>query len=66
MISIPPCPMCGTSKKSTAMAGGMFRCGNCGGLYDREPHEGGTHSTFNPAARLEREERRRERHQRRR
>lgn len=58
---IPPCPRCNTAKKSTVagLTGDTFHCGRCGGLYDNEPDEGGSHSDRNPAARLERQERNR-------
>lgn len=55
--NLPPCPRCGTNKKVNTHGRDEFYCGRCGGLFDNDPDEGGTHSTFNPAARLEREER---------
>lgn len=62
---IPKCPACGTNKGAVTVSG-YYRCGKCGGLYDDSPHEGGTHSTFNPGARLEREERQKQRRKERR
>lgn len=53
----PNCPKC---KRPTVVAGALFRCPKCGGFYDDNPDEGGDFSDRNPAARLEREERRRE------
>ncbi len=58
-MSVPPCPMCGHSRNASAKRGevNLFIC-SVHGLYDNDPSEGGTHSTFNPGARMEREERR--------
>lgn len=56
--SLPPCPLCGTNRHVNAHGRDEFFCNKCKGLFDSDPDEGGTHSTFNPAARLEREERR--------
>lgn len=57
----PKCPRCGTNKqvKPHGVAGDMYHCHRCHGTFDDDPNEGGTYSDFNPAARLEREERRR-------
>lgn len=57
---IPPCPRCGTNKQArpVGVVGDLFRCGKCGGVYDRFPDEGGDYSDHNPTARLERLERR--------
>lgn len=60
---LPPCPRCGTNRHANAMADRQFYCSKCKGLYDDQPDEGGTHSDFNPAVRIEREERARERRQ---
>lgn len=57
----PICPRCGTNKHVVPAGSELFRCTNCGGLLDGDPDEGGDFSTHNPAARLEREERARER-----
>lgn len=54
------CPAC---KGALKPAGAMLRCAKCGGFYDDSPEEGGDYSDHNPAARLEREERERERRQ---
>ena len=64
----PKCPACGTAKQVHAVGscGDMFKCGRCGGLFDQDPDEGGSHSNFNPGARIEREERRLETHRQRR
>lgn len=53
---LPRCPTCGS--KSEQAKGGLFRClGDClGGLFDRNPAEGGTHGT-RPDQRILREER---------
>ena len=63
---IPPCPVCRTNKHANARAGGDFYYSKCGGLYDSDPDEGGTHSDFNAAVRIEREERRLQRERERR
>lgn len=53
------CPFCGTTKvDAIGLAGDMFLCNRCGSHFDNDPEEGGDYSTSNPAARLEREERR--------
>lgn len=59
----PKCINCGRRKSVEAVADGMFRCTHCRILFDSDPDEGGTHSTGNPAGRLERQEGRRERQQ---
>ena len=61
MTEHPKCVQCGRKKTVQSVGGGQFRCGHCGALFDGEPDEGGTHTTGNPAGRLEREERRRKR-----
>lgn len=53
----PPCPRCGSRR--TAERGELFACADCEALFDGNPNEGGDWSDHNPAARLEREERRR-------
>ena len=57
--ALPPCPACGTNRqvKPLGVVGDMFHCCRCGGGFDCDPEEGGTHSDWNPAARLERAER---------
>lgn len=57
------CPGCGgTQPKRTADA--IYWCPTCRCQFDDDPDEGGTYSDRNPAARLLREERQRERPQR--
>lgn len=51
MMANPACPVCGTNKRVQALAGKMFRCGKCGGLFDDDPDEGGDFHSRNPAAR---------------
>lgn len=53
----PPCPFCG-SIKTYVLGDRDFYCGNCRKMFDGDPDEGGDWSNRNPAARLEREERR--------
>lgn len=62
----PKCPCCGRRNTVSAIGvvGDQFRCSICG-LFDNDPDEGGTHSDYNPAARLEREERNRKQFNRR-
>jgi hypothetical protein len=50
--------------KAVESAGDLYHCRGCGAIFDDEPDEGGDWSDGNPAARLEREERRRERRRR--
>ena len=54
----PKCPRCGRVK-AVQKAGGFFHCNGCGATFDDDPNEGGDWSDRNPAARLERQERRR-------
>lgn len=60
---LPPCPKCG--RKSTVVEQGVigdsYFCRECNMGFDDDPDEGGTYSDRNPAARLEREERRQQR-----
>jgi ribosomal protein S27AE len=53
------CPRCG-SGKHVAAGPDLFKCVGCGGLFDGDPDEGGTHGN-RPEARLDRQERDRER-----
>jgi ribosomal protein L37AE/L43A len=53
------CPRCGGGKHSAA-GPDLFKCAGCGGLFDGDPGEGGTHGN-RPDARLDREERDRQR-----
>lgn len=61
----PKCPRCGRIKAVVRLGDYCLRCephyGGCGAMFDNDPDEGGTYSDRNPAARIEREERRRER-----
>ena len=56
----PKCPGCGSGKHQRM--NDTIKCLRCGAFYDDDPDEGGTHSNYNPAARLEREERNRSKH----
>lgn len=60
-IKKPNCPRCGSNKQVVPQGtvGDMFHCKKCGATLDSDPSEGGDYSDHNPAARLEREERRR-------
>jgi DNA-directed RNA polymerase subunit RPC12/RpoP len=49
------CPRCG-SKQTIRGVDGWYTCHGCGGLFDDDPDEGGTHMN-NPAGRMERGER---------
>lgn len=60
----PKCPRCG-SRKSTQI-NGTYQCNGCKALFDDDPDEGGTHSDWNAGARIDREERNRSHHNRRR
>ena len=53
------CPMC-RSTRFVAAGPDLYKCAKCGGLFDGDPDEGGTHG-HRPEMRLEREERNRER-----
>lgn len=62
MSQQPKCPGCGSTKHVTRRADGDCWCGRCKVMFDGDdPDEGGDYSDFNPAARLEREERRKAR-----
>lgn len=56
----PKCIGCGR-RKSVQPVGEFFKCSACGALFDADPDEGGDYSDRNPAARLDREDRARER-----
>lgn len=49
---IPPCPRC---RRIGVVQGDLYYCRNCNGLYDDDPHEGGTCSN-RPDRSLERKE----------
>lgn len=51
------CPSCQTGQFRRG-DGTVYHCGKCGGMFDDDPEDGGDYSDRNPAARLEREERR--------
>lgn len=51
------CPQCGT-KQTDRGSTAIYFCDKCRVQFDNDPDEGGTYSDRNPAARLEREERR--------
>lgn len=57
MSTKPRCPRC---NRPGQPAGELWHCRACLMLFDNEPEEGGDYSDRNPAARLEREERKRE------
>lgn len=60
------CPQCGNrSPKSIFQIADTFKCGRCGGMFDNDPDEGGTHYS-DPSKRLERAEDERARRQQRR
>lgn len=59
----PPCVRCGRRKAVRSVGNRQYQCGHCGAIFDDDPDEGGDHCTGNPAGRMEREERRRERRQ---
>lgn len=54
------CPRCGRSKPYKS-PDALYWCDNCEGQFDDQPDEGGDYSDHNAAARLEREDRARER-----
>lgn len=56
----PKCIGCGR-RKAVQRVGDYLKCSACGALFDEEPDEGDDYSDRNPAARLEREERTRQR-----
>jgi ribosomal protein L37AE/L43A len=52
------CPRC-SRKQPRRTPDAIYWCENCRCQFDDDPDEGGDYSSRNPAARLEREERRR-------
>ena len=56
-MNLLPCPVCKTAKHVHPHGREEFFCDKCKGLFS-DPNEGGDYSDRNPAARLEREERR--------
>ncbi len=55
------CPKCGRKFEYREGNSVIYHCGHCDIDFDNQPNEGGDYSHRNPAARLEREERWRER-----
>lgn len=58
---IPPCPKCRSKAQVSVVGvcGDQFICTRRGcGLFDNDPNEGGDYHETNPAARLERADRR--------
>lgn len=53
------CPRCNGKGQQANPEGSIFKCTKCGGFFDNEPDEGGDWSDRSPAARIERQERRR-------
>lgn len=51
------CPGCNRTQPERG-PNAIYWCDRCKCQFDSDPDEGGTHSDFNPAVRLEREERR--------
>jgi len=58
---LPRCPWCGTNRRVYEHGEREYFCSRCKRLFDDDPDEAGDYSDRNPAARLEREERLRER-----
>lgn len=52
----PRCPVC-RCRKSQAVPGGLFRCQNCGGIFDDAPDDGGAALSNDPVRSLELKER---------
>lgn len=50
----PACPQCG-NRKGIQQIAETYKCPRCGGLFDDDPLEGGSHYS-DPAKRLEKEE----------
>jgi ribosomal protein L37AE/L43A len=64
MTQKPRCPRCGTPNHVVVGSGKypdrIHYCEKCRGMFDdSDPNEGGDYSDRNPAARMERDERRR-------
>lgn len=53
----PRCPRCNSKGEKCNPEGTIWRCKKCRGFYDTDPAEGSDYSDRNPAARLERKER---------
>ena len=54
--SHPPCPLCRTNAKVKRMGPKEYICKRCKGLFDSDPNEGGDYSSYDPSARIERQE----------
>ena len=52
------CPWCHRPQQRFNDRSHQYWCAHCQRLFDAEPDEGGDYSARNPAARMEREERR--------
>lgn len=57
--SVVACPRCKRTQP-VRTADSIYWCEHCRCQFDNDPDEGGSHSDFNPAARMEREERRKQ------
>lgn len=57
----PRCPRCNRRKSVVQRLDGDYLCTHCSAMFDNDPDEGGDYSERNPAARLERQERKRRR-----
>lgn len=53
----PACIRCGLMKDVGSADGGRWYCHHCKVLFDDDPDEGGDHSSYDPAWRLEKAER---------
>jgi ribosomal protein L37AE/L43A len=58
-----PCPKCGRKQpaKANHSIHSIYYCSHCRMQFDGDADEGGTYSDYNPAVRLERDERRTQR-----
>lgn len=56
-VAVVKCPKCGRAQPKTLSADGIYWCNHCKMQHDDDPDEGGTFSSFDPSARIEREER---------
>jgi tRNA(Ile2) C34 agmatinyltransferase TiaS len=54
---LPPCPVCKTNKRVEANGRNEYVCLKCGGHFDNDPDEGGTHYS-DPSKRMEKQEQR--------
>jgi transposase-like protein len=58
---MPDCPFCGDNRQVYEHGDRNFWCRRCNREFDDDPEEGGDYSDFDPAWRMERQERRRKR-----